>query len=201
MEVEFLLLPIEEKLKIPFSQIVESVEAAGCMLLSKPDDPVVRGGWLMYTCATCGESFSCNYGNFINQRQHRCKVCSRAVSAGEYAVSKVLAALGVAVEKQYTFPDCCNKQVLHFDFAVVCGVGSCPVLLIEYDGKHHFSAVEFWGGQEAFEYRKHNDHIKDSYCKDHGIPLLRISYKQFDQIEQLVTDKLYELNILQKEAA
>lgn len=195
------MLPIEEKLKIPFSQIVESVEAAGCMLLSKPEYPVVRGGWLMYTCANCGEPFSCNYGNFINQRQHRCKVCSRAVSAGESAVSRALTELGVVAVKQYKFSDCCNQRALPFDFAILSALEKTPLLLIEFDGAQHFKPVEFFGGQQEFEYRQRNDRIKDSYCKDHGIPLLRISYKQFDQIEQLVTDKLYELNILQMEAA
>lgn len=195
------MFPIEEKLKIPFSQIVESVEEAGCKLLSKPDDPVVRGGWLKYTCANCGNPFSCNYGNFLNQSQHRCKLCSKAVSAGEYNINRALAKLGITVERQYRFSDCCNTLELPFDFAVLNSSDQSPLLLIEYDGKQHFEPVDFWGGQEAFEYRRRNDRIKDRYCKDHGIPLLRISYTQFDQIEQLVTDKLYELSILQKEAA
>lgn len=132
----------------------------------------------------------------------KCPNCNNKTYRGEAALRDLVQSLQVPFKEQFTFPDCIGSKggVCRFDCAVLDISDQSPLLLIEYDGEQHFKPVEFFGGQQAFEYRQANDRIKDSYCKDHGIPLLRISYKQFDQIEQLVTDKLYELNILQKEA-
>lgn len=49
-------------------------------------------------------------------------------------------------------------------------------VLIEYDGRQHFKSIEHWGGEEEFKKRKINDSIKEEYCKNNRIPLLRISY-------------------------
>lgn len=149
------------------------------------------------SCKRCGKHWLVRPHNLLQGKG--CPNCKK--SRGETRLKKILERLQLPHEVQFTFPDCRNKRELPFDLAVLDIAGQSPTLLIEYDGQQHFKPVDFFGGQQEFEYRQHNDRIKDSYCKDHGIPLLRISYKQFDQIEQLVTDKLYELNILQKEAA
>lgn len=148
-------------------------------------------------CNRCGKQWFSRPHNLLQGKG--CPNCKK--SMGETKLNKVIAGLNLPYAEQYTFHDCRNKRELPFDCAVLDSSDQSPILLIEYDGKQHFEPVDFFGGQQAFEYRQRNDRIKDRYCKDHGIPLLRISYKQFDQIEQLVTDKLYELNILQKEAA
>lgn len=150
---------------------------------------------------TCGQEYVVRANHFIFSNS-RCP-CAGTQYRGEVALRELMQSLQLPFKQQFTFPDCIGSKggVCRFDCAVLDSSDQSPLLLIEYDGKQHFEPVEFFGGQQEFEYRKRNDRIKDSYCKDHGIPLLRISYKQFDQIEQLVTDKLYELNILQKEAA
>ncbi len=64
---------------------------------------------------------------------------------------------------------------------------------IEYDGEQHFKPVRFGGISKeeaalALAKRQDNDRIKNEYCKDNGYPLLRISYKQFGDINKLVAD-------------
>ena len=49
-------------------------------------------------------------------------------------------------------------------------------LIIEYDGFHHFYPVNGGGGEEKFKLTQENDAIKNKYCKENDITLLRIPY-------------------------
>jgi hypothetical protein len=49
-------------------------------------------------------------------------------------------------------------------------------ICIEYDGEEHFRYVEIWGGEEEFENIKIRDQIKNEYCKNNNIRLIRIKY-------------------------
>jgi very-short-patch-repair endonuclease len=72
---------------------------------------------------------------------------------------------------EYKFNDCRNILPLPFDFYL-----KNLNLLIEYDGRQHFEAVDLFGGEEGLKKRKINDNIKNEYCKKNRISLLRISY-------------------------
>lgn len=167
--------------------------------LERVSDYVDTKSLLRCRCIKCGHVWDTVAANPLGGSG--CPNC--AASKGESTLHDLMQSLQLHFIEQFTFPDCIGSKggKCRFDCAVLDSSDQSPLLLIEFDGVQHFKPVEFFGGQQEFEYRKRNDHIKDSYCRDHGIPLLRISYKQFDQIEQLVTDRLYELNILQKEAA
>ena len=49
-------------------------------------------------------------------------------------------------------------------------------LCIEYDGEQHFMPKEFFGGEEGFSRRQQLDKLKDKYCEENGIKLIRIPY-------------------------
>lgn len=49
-------------------------------------------------------------------------------------------------------------------------------LAIEYDGKQHYTPIEFFGGEKALMKQKNRDKQKDKYCKNHNIKLIRIPY-------------------------
>jgi len=88
-------------------------------------------------------------------------------------------------EKQKRFGDCKGiKNKLPFDFYI-----SKLNLNIECDGRQHYEPVQFGGcsiqkALECFEIIKTNDSIKNKYCLDNNIKLLRISYKD-NLIEKL----------------
>ena len=64
-------------------------------------------------------------------------------------------------------------------------------MLIEYDGIFHYEDI--FNNPNKFLMRNLNDEIKNTYCKNNNIPLLRISYWDFDRIEEILER---ELNIL-----
>jgi len=108
--------------------------------------------------------------NHIHKKQG-CPICND--SKGEKEISILLDKKNIIHIRQKKFDDCKNKQYLPFDFYL-------PEhnMCIEYDGRQHFEPVYDFGGLDQFEKTKINDNIKNEYCKNNNIKLLRISYKE-----------------------
>lgn len=124
-----------------------------------------------WICPICGCSWETSVASKV-RHPGSCPECSE--SSGEKVVRKALDTGGVTYKMQYTFPGCKNKVVLRFD---LCVLKKNVVLgLIEYDGEQHFKPIDYFGGEEGFQYRQECDSIKNKYCKDNNIPLLRIPY-------------------------
>lgn len=111
----------------------------------------------------------------------------RVQSFGESYIQSLLENIKASFIPQYTFPDCKCVNTLHFDFAIFHNDNLLG--LIEYDGKQHFEPIDFFGGKDGFEKTKKRDEIKNTYCKTHNIPLLRLPYTlSLDDIKK----ELYE---------
>lgn len=61
---------------------------------------------------------------------------------------------------------------------------------IEYDGIQHFKIIEYFGGRSGFMKQKHRDKIKNNYCKENNIKLLRISYNDFNNINNILKNSI-----------
>ncbi len=80
--------------------------------------------------------------------------------------------------RQYRFDDCKDKRTLPFDFYLP-NLNVC----IEYDGRQHYESIDFAGkgsdwSKEQLKITQYHDEIKNKYCKNNNIKLLRISYLQ-----------------------
>ena len=96
-------------------------------------------------------------------------------SKGESKIREVLDIFNIKYLEQASFKECraANNRRLLFDFYIP-SINTC----IEFDGKQHFEPVEYWGGQEGLARRKRSDEIKNKFCTDNNINLLRISYNE-----------------------
>lgn len=103
----------------------------------------------------------------------RCDECSERYSSLENKVMKYLDEHNVEYIPQYKIDDCRDKLPLPFDFYL-----KDFKTLIEVDGKQHFEIC--LGDEEDFRIRKLHDSIKDEYCKNHNLPLIRIPYYEFE---------------------
>jgi very-short-patch-repair endonuclease len=116
------------------------------------------------------------HGDFLQKpsnHYHLMRGCSRCgESKGELEIRKWLESKNIIFEKEKTFEDCLNVGRLRFDFWLP-DYKTC----IEFDGLQHFKAIKQFGGQEDFEKTKQRDLIKNKYCKDNDIKLIRINYK------------------------
>lgn len=106
--------------------------------------------------------------------------CPRCIeSHGERFIAVFLESLGVLYEREKHFCGCEFKRKLLFDFYI-----PSKNMCIEYDGLQHFKPVKYFGGDRSFKKLKKYDSIKNDYCRDNGINLIRISYK--DNIQNVL---------------
>lgn len=132
----------------------------------------------------CGHKYDVWPANFLFGK--RCPQCFE--SRGEKAVRKYLDAYNIRYEMEYSFQDLVGAGggLLRFDFAIFdkeCQLSS----LIEYDGEFHYKDIHRDG---RFELQQFHDNAKDQYCKDSNIPLLRIPYWDFSNIESILNRNL-----------
>lgn len=107
-----------------------------------------------------------------------CPICNE--SKGEALITNQLKKHNISFIKQKTFSDCKIKNMLPFDFYLT-DYNIC----IEYDGEQHFKSIPVFGGDVRFKKQQITDSVKNKYCFNNNMPLIRIKY----------TDKIiYELN-------
>lgn len=141
----------------------------------------------------CGHEYHVNADSMILSGS-RCPKCNS--SKGEKRIGEFLDSVGVIYESQYTDSRCRYDTLLRFDFAVMDKIK--PKLLIEYDGQQHYTPVEYWGGERALSEQIAKDKIKDDFCFQNDINLLRIPFWKYDDIEYIVFNKLIELGVLEE---
>jgi len=119
----------------------------------------------------------------IHLRGSGCKRCSE--SFGEKEIAKFLDKFLIKYIREHKFEDCRNIYPLKFDFYI-------PTMrtAIEFDGIQHFQPVTHFGGVDVFERLKINDKIKNDYCEDNYINLIRIRYNQIDDIWRILYENL-----------
>lgn len=63
-------------------------------------------------------------------------------------------------------------------------------LIIEYDGKQHFTQTTGGWGKRKLEEIKERDNLKNSLCEEYKINILRIPYTEFNNIENILESKI-----------
>lgn len=112
------------------------------------------------------------------------KSCGCIKSHGEYYISTYLLFNNINFENQKRFSDLLGVGGgnLSYDFYL-------PQynLLIEYQGEQHFKPYKIFGGEEQFAIQQEHDKRKREYAKDNGYRLLEISYKDYNNIDNILT--------------
>lgn len=137
----------------------------------------------------CGKTFYANPSKF--PKSAFCPECH--MSKGEMRTALYLDAFNITYEREYSYFDCMNKEkdtLLRFDFYL-----EDYNILIEYDGLAHFQPVDFAGkgkewAEKRFKIQQTNDEIKNKYCIDNNIKLVRIKYFDFDNISNILDREL-----------
>ena len=116
----------------------------------------------------------------VNKRHPRL-----SISEGELRIKHYFEKRSINFVYQKAYEDCKDKDPMPFDFYVV----KCDTL-IEYQGRHHYEAIEKWGGQAKLEYTQQHDRMKAEYCKQKGIKLIVIPYWEYKSIEKILDEEL-----------
>lgn len=128
-----------------------------------------------------GHIYECSLDNF--KKGNRCPQCR--TSKGEIKIEEYLMNHNVKYKKQYKFKDCKFKRQLPFDFYL-----PDYNILIEFDGLQHCVIKQYFGGYEGFVDTKIRDTIKNIYCKENNIKLIRISYNELKNINNILNKEL-----------
>ena len=146
-------------------------------------------------CNICNETWSIFPNNLIRD-YGGCPNCN--LNRAELAIKECLTQKQINFKPQYKFNDCRNIKPLPFDSAILDEYNNV-IGLIEADGQQHFEPVRFGGisqekAEKNFIETQKRDKIKTDYCLTHKIPLLRIPYWEFDNIESIINNFIQELS-------
>ena len=143
----------------------------------------------------------CNYKLIINCRSHGkflqcanshlggagCPLCIS--SRRENIIELFLIENKIPYIREHKFIECFNPKTnkkLPFDFFIPKNN-----LIIEYQGEQHYKKTGFFesraGGLQGLQYR---DKIKKNYCSKNKINYLEISYKEINNIEKILKEKI-----------
>ena len=146
----------------------------------------------------------CDCGNYVivtsgNLKSGHTISCGCISSKNEMKVGKTLKELKYDYLPQVSFEDCKDVGLLRFDFGIY--KNDKLLCLIEYDGEQHYMPVKFGSMTDEEAEQKlldtqRRDNIKNQYCKNNNIPLLRIPYWDKKNIKKIVTTYLEDLEEL-----
>ena len=130
-------------------------------------------------CLSCGLIFETHMVSFIDSSRG-CPKCKRFKSKGEQLVQKYLEENNISFEPQKRFKEC-NNNLSSFDFCAYDKDNK--MYLIEVNGIQHYKDNPRFGGLETIRRR---DELKKQFCEDNNIPLIIISYKELNKINDIL---------------
>lgn len=149
------------------------------------DGSLAFNGYAEIKHVRCGKVSKKHYTTIVTN-EVRCPYCNHSV--GEGLVQSAVSGLGKTFIAEYAVKVPEDEVTLWIDVYV-----PDIKLAIEYDGEQHFRAIEHWGGEDALKRTQYRDDLKDEWCKEYGVELLRIPYWRKDEIVEIVTGKVSAL--------
>lgn len=120
-----------------------------------------------------------------------CNSCGCINSKGETVIKTLLRENDIAFIQQHTFNDCINPKTnakLRFDFYLP-DYNRC----IEFDGEqHYYYRQNGYFTKDKVQEIQYRDKIKDNYCNNHNIDLIRILWYNINdiKIEDLIGENI-----------
>lgn len=167
-----------DNMKNDTEDVINKLNNKGFKLLSKY---TVNNDKITLQCEK-NHIFESTYDRIINHGSG-CPICNK--SKGELKIRNFLDNNKIYYKQEYKFKDCKFYKELPFDFYLydydIC---------IEFDGIQHFEIIKHFGGLDDFIGRIIRDTIKNKYCEDNNIKLIRIPYWEIDNIENILIKEL-----------
>lgn len=134
----------------------------------------------------CLNSFLQNIHKHLNGQG--CRFCESS-SKGEDYIKMWLDDFEINYIRQKSFDTCKYVNKLSFDFYLpdynIC---------VEFDGRQHFEPIEYFGGIKGYELNKKRDQVKNNWCLDNNVDLLRIKYNEVNIIKYILKEKLQKVD-------
>ena len=159
-----------------------------------------QSGSIIWKClCDCGNE---TYASSNSLRTGNKVSCGCLSSKNEQKIKNHLTNIGIKYISQYWFDDLrstITNYVLKFDVAVFDKEDNLS-FIIEYDGEQHEYGTRFSPRQEENEEKfrrlKLYDQLKNDYCQEHNIDLLRISFRDKNDLINIINQKLLEKGMI-----
>ena len=126
-------------------------------------------------CNLCGnENVYISTSNLTQQYSCGCTISSK----GERKIKEILTELKINFIQEKRFSDCVfeSNKMARFDFYL-----PNENIIIEYDGIQHFIQGDgYFDNEDKIKITQQHDEIKNRYCKEHQIKLIRIPYTDYN---------------------
>lgn len=167
--------------RLSIDEVEKRITDLGGKLLNKKDYINRYEKNLIIKCAYCGTPFTTSLVLFTQHGGQMCPNCKNTESIGERRIRSYLELNNVLFEQEKWFSDCRDINPLPFDFYL-----PNYNMVIEFDGEQHFKPSHFT--HSKLSYTQAHDAIKNEYCKDNNIKLVRIPYWDMNNIETILDD-------------
>jgi hypothetical protein len=145
---------------------------------------------LEWNCTINPEHFWEATPNNVLNNESGCPKCR--ISKNAEIIENAITIRKFIYDREFSFPDCRDCLPLPFDFVIFDNLQNIKCL-IEYDGEQHFSN-RYWKQfglpeekcEEEFKKLLYHDKIKNEYCKNNGLKLIRISYKEILNVNEIL---------------
>ena len=170
-------------IKLTMEQAKEIASKYGYTIL---EEEYINTKTPMKMICPCGHECIIPLKNFYDKKG--CPKCRK--SKGEKEIEKYLKEHNIDFKDEYSFEECRYKNPLEFDFYIP-SLNMC----IEFDGEQHYEPRTFSGNVEEaltkFEEDKKRDDIKNKFCENNGIILVRIPYWDLKNIDSILNKLFY----------
>lgn len=166
------------------SEIIKRVKECGGNILNPQDYINQAEQNLKFICSDCGKVFISSFRNYTQHGGQVCPSCNKHnESIGEKKIRHYLEEHNISFKQEFWFNDCRDKYPLPFDFYL-----PNANTIIEFDGRQHFGSTTFF--HHSQETTPIHDKMKNQYCQDNNIDLIRIPYWQINNIDSILDSTL-----------
>lgn len=133
----------------------------------------------------CGHIHKISPDNLL--RGKGCPHCGIRQSSYMDAVEEYLDKNNLDYVKEKTFEGCKNIRLLPFDYYIE-SLNTC----IEVDGEFHYKNNSVYlNNRSSYEEVHKRDLIKDKYCEENNVKLIRLPYYELDNFENILDLELH----------
>lgn len=140
-----------------------------------------KHGSIVWEClCDCGNKHFVSAENLLNGNT---KSCGCLHSVGNSTIKNILTLLQISFACEYQVR--INGINYYYDF-IIFNEDKSIKCLIEYDGILHFEQDKHhgWNNEKNWLKTQQNDKIKDNWCKENNIPLIRIPYTDLKNLNE-----------------
>lgn len=172
-----------DRFRFTKEQVIDLITQSGGELIN-PDDYINNHkNNLKIKCPSCKDVFTTSLVYFTQHGGQLCKKCKTTESIGEMRIRIYLENHNIEFSQEYWFDNCRDIKPLPFDFYL-----PRYNTVIEFDGRQHFIDTNYF--TYSFDKVRKHDDIKNKYCMNNNIDIIRIPYTKINHINEILDKKL-----------